>query len=158
VLDDEGRRRLEMAYREFGDDAWRAIHAYAGGRSEVADDAVAEAFAQAGRRLDEIRSLRPWVFRAAFRLAAAELVRVRRSVSIEGLETATPADADGREILGHLDRLSPRQRRAFVLRDVLGYSTREAADLLGSSEVSVRVHLHAARRRLRDVLEREDET
>jgi RNA polymerase sigma factor (sigma-70 family) len=157
VLDDEGRRRLEMAYREFGDEAWRAIHAYAGGRSEVADDAVAEAFAQAGRRLDQIRSLRPWVFRAAFRLATAELGRIRGLVPIEGFEGASAADAEGGEILDHLDGLSPRQRRVFVLRDVVGCSTVETADLLGATEVSVRVHLHAARRRLRNILHTEEE-
>ena len=34
-------------------------------------------------------------------------------------------------------RLSNSQRRAFVLRDLLGFSTREAAQLVGSSEVAV---------------------
>jgi RNA polymerase sigma-70 factor (ECF subfamily) len=156
VLDDEERRRLEMAYREFGEEAWRAILVYAGGRRDVADDAVAEAFAQAGRRLNEIRSLRPWVFRTAFRLARAELGRVRRMAPIEGVDAPAPPNADATDVLGHLDRLSPRQRRAFVLRDVMGCSTGEAAELLGSSEVSVRVHLHAARRRLRDLLRMEE--
>jgi RNA polymerase sigma-70 factor (ECF subfamily) len=155
VLDDAGRRRLEMAYREFGDDVWRAILAYAGGRREVADDAVAEAFAQAGRRLSEIRSLRPWVFRAAFRLARAELGRVRAVVPIEGVDTDVPAESDGLDVSDHLEHLTPRQRRVVVLRAVLGCSTRETAELLGSSEISVRVHLHAARRRLRGVLRTE---
>jgi RNA polymerase sigma-70 factor (ECF subfamily) len=156
VLDDEGRRRLEMAYREFGNDVWRAILAYAGGRRDVADDAVAEAFAQAGRRLKDIRSLRPWVFRAAFRLARAELGRVRGTIPLEGVDAAIAPATEVSDVLGHLDRLSPRQRRTFVLRDVLGCSTGETAELLGSSEISVRVHLHAARRRLRDVLRMED--
>ncbi len=44
------------------------------------------------------------------------------------------------------------QRRAFVLRDVLGFSSRETATLVGSSEVAVRVNLHAARRRLRELV------
>ena len=155
MLDDDGRRRLEMAYREFGDDVWRAILTYSGGRRDVADDTVAEAFAQAGRRLGEIRSLRPWVFRAAFRLARAELGRARETVPLEGVDAAIDPDADAPDVLDHLNRLSPRQRRAFVLRDVLGCSTRETAELLGSSEISVRVHLHGARRRLRDLLRTE---
>jgi RNA polymerase sigma-70 factor (ECF subfamily) len=156
VLDDEGRRRLEMAYREFGGDVWRAILAYAGGRVDVADDAVAEAFAQAGRRLRDIGSLRPWVFRAAFRIARAELGRVRRMVPLENADAEVTAEPDTARVLEQLDHLTPRQRRAFVLRDVLGCSTAETAELLGASEVSVRVHLHAARRRLRDVLQREE--
>ena len=158
MLDDEGRRRLESAYREFGGEVWRAIHAYAGRRREVADEAVAEAFAQAGRRLDEIRSLRPWIFRAAFRTATAELGRVRRDSPLTELN-AIPATEIGRpDILERLVELSPRQRRVFLLRDVLQYSTSETAELLGASEVGVRVHLHAARRRLRELLLMEGET
>ena len=52
-------------------------------------------------------------------------------------------------------RLSNAQRRAFVLRDVLGFPTREAAELARSSEIAIRVHLHAARRRLRELLQEE---
>jgi RNA polymerase sigma-70 factor (ECF subfamily) len=145
-----------MAYREFGDEAWRAIFAYTGSRREVADDAVAEAFVQAGRRLNEIRSLRPWVFRAAFRVAARELGSIRRTVPIDDADEPMAPLGGGRDVLDHLDRLSPRQRRVFVLRDVIGCSTHEVAELLRSSDISVRVHLHAARRRLRDLLASEE--
>jgi RNA polymerase sigma-70 factor, ECF subfamily len=152
VLDDEGRRRLEAAYREFGGEVWRAIMAYAGGRRDVADEAVAEAFAQAGRRLDSVRSLRPWVFRAAFRIASGELRRAGRSTSLAEADAMPVEDAYGTDLVERLAELSPRQRRVFLLRELLGYSTGETAELLGSSEVSVRVHLHAARRRLRELL------
>ena len=57
------------------------------------------------------------------------------------------------EILDLARSLTPSQRQAFILRDLFGYSTGEAADLLGSSEVAIRVHLHAARRRLRKAVE-----
>ncbi|MGH2528884.1 MAG: RNA polymerase sigma factor [Actinomycetota bacterium] len=157
MLDDEGRRRLESAYREFGSELWRAIHAFAGGRQDVADEAVAEAFAQAGRRVEAIRSLRPWIFRAAFRIASAELGRVRRASSLSEVGDAPAAEEGSGAILERLAGLSPRQRRVFLLRDVLGYSTRESAELLSVSDVSVRVHLHAARRRLRELLSTERE-
>jgi RNA polymerase sigma-70 factor (ECF subfamily) len=62
-------------------------------------------------------------------------------------------DPDLMELSRHL---TLAQRKAFVLRDVFGYSTAESAELIGSSEVSVRVHLHAARRRLRGMLEEVD--
>lgn len=152
MLDDEERRRLESAYRDFGGEVWRAIHAYAGGRRDVADEAVAEAFAQAGRRIEHIRSLRPWVFRAAFRIAAAELARRRHAAPLTELGDARELEDGSGDILDLLESLSPRQRRVFLLREILGFSTMESADLLGSSEVSVRVHLHAARRRLRESL------
>ncbi len=46
-------------------------------------------------------------------------------------------------------RLKPKQKAAFVLRDVEGYSVRETAVLLGCSENNVLVNLHLARKNLR---------
>ncbi|HZD80632.1 MAG TPA: RNA polymerase sigma factor [Actinomycetota bacterium] len=146
MLDEGSRRRLEGAYREYGAEVWRAIYAYSGGSRHIADEAVAEAFAQAGRGLDRIRDLRPWLFRAAFKIAAGEL-KQRPAPSLR-----PPAPQDGQGMMELLDlarSLTSAQRRAFALRDVLGFSSREAAKLMGTSEVAVRVHLHAAHRRLR---------
>jgi DNA-directed RNA polymerase specialized sigma24 family protein len=153
VLDDDDRARLEEAYRTFGDEVWRAIFAYAGGRRDIADEATSEAFAQAGRRLSRIRRLRPWLFTAAFKIAAGLLERK------PDMPLPTPegriADQDV-ELMDLTTHLTLAQRKAFVLRDVLGYTTAEASRLIGSSDVSVRVHLHAARRRLRAMLEEVD--
>lgn len=150
MLDEESRQRLERAYREYGADVWRAVYAYSGRRRDVADEAVAEAFAQAGRGVARIRDLRPWVFRAAFRIAAGELKR-----PAERPETlvAQPTEEGMTDLLDLVRVLTNAQRRALVLRDVLGFSGREAAVLMGSSEVAVRVHLHAARKRLRGLVE-----
>jgi len=152
VLDDDGRAGLEAVYRSSGEDLWRAILAFAGGRRDVADEVVAEAFAQAAGHLRSIRDLRPWLYRAAFKIAAGEL---KRRSSVPGPLPADRTSSDPafeEELIDMMDLvavLSPAQRRAFVLRELLGFSTSEAAGLLGSSEVSVRVHLHAARKRLR---------
>ncbi|MEO6082792.1 MAG: RNA polymerase subunit sigma-70 [Umezawaea sp.] len=47
-----------------------------------------------------------------------------------------------------LQRLPPRQTAALVLRDVLGYSTVEVADLLGTSPTAVKAALQRARARI----------
>lgn len=39
------REDIERVFRENGPDIWRAVYVYAGKRREIADDAVAEAFA-----------------------------------------------------------------------------------------------------------------
>jgi RNA polymerase sigma-70 factor (ECF subfamily) len=47
-----------------------------------------------------------------------------------------------------LEALTPTARAVLLLRDVFDYSTAEAAEAIGISEASVKVHLHRARRRM----------
>jgi RNA polymerase sigma-70 factor (ECF subfamily) len=51
-----------------------------------------------------------------------------------------------------IDELSEDHRRVFMLREVDGMSTADAAQALGVSEVVVKVRLHRARLALRDRL------
>ncbi|MFQ5633609.1 MAG: RNA polymerase sigma factor [bacterium] len=48
-----------------------------------------------------------------------------------------------------IDKLKPRQKAIYILRDVEGYSVRETANLVGCSENSVLANLHLARQNLR---------
>jgi len=49
-------------------------------------------------------------------------------------------------------RLSPRQRAAFVLREIEGFSTEEVSEMLGMRMSTVRNHVHAARQTLQEGL------
>ena len=65
----------------------------------------------------------------------------------EGVDS--PASITVEEVFRLLvDRLSPLQRAAVVLRELLGFSVREAAALLQTSEGAVKVAMHRARRTL----------
>lgn len=51
-----------------------------------------------------------------------------------------------------VDELPERLRMTFILRDIEGLSTREAADVLEISETAVKTRLHRARLQLRESL------
>jgi RNA polymerase sigma-70 factor (ECF subfamily) len=146
---------LESLYRDQGARVWRAVFAYAGSR-DVADDAVAEAFAQALRRGAAIRDPLAWIWRAAFRIAAGELKRRRAHVAsdYQGTYELTETRSD---LAASLAKLSPNQRAAVVLHHYAGYRSDEVAGIIGSTPAAVRVHLMRGRRRLRELLEEHDD-
>jgi DNA-directed RNA polymerase specialized sigma24 family protein len=150
-----GRRGdLERLFQEDGARIWRALVAYSGDR-EVASDALAEAFAQALARADGIRSPERWVWRAAFRIAAGELKERRHAHPASGVGVYDMPEPP-HDLIAALAKLSPKQRKALILRYYVGYSTRDVARILGSTTATVRVHLSQGRRRLRRLLEDDD--
>lgn len=52
-------------------------------------------------------------------------------------------------LMACLDGLSAREREVFLLRDIEDLNVEETARVVGSSAISVRVHLNAARRKVR---------
>jgi RNA polymerase sigma-70 factor (ECF subfamily) len=146
---------LERVYREHGARLWRAVFLTSRSR-EVADDAVAEAFAQALRRGSALRDPVAWVWRAAFRIAAGELKERRTTVPYGSEEQVAGMPEPFVDLWRALARLPPKQRASVVLADYAGWSHREVAHVLDSSVSAVGVHVHRARRRLRELLEDED--
>jgi RNA polymerase sigma-70 factor, ECF subfamily len=141
---------IERVYREQGARLWRAVFLSSGSR-EVADDAVAEAFAQALRRGRGVRDPVAWVWRAAFRIAAGEL-KERGSTGVYAEEQVTGLAEPFVDLWRALARLPLKQRASVVLADYAGWSHREIAVALGSSVSAVGVHVHRARKRLRVLL------
>src|SRR5437016_3806352 len=91
---------------------WRSLVGFAGD-PDVASDAVAEAFAQALARGDEIRDPEAWVWRVAFRVAARELQRQRRTHPSMP-ETSYGVPEPLVDVIDALKRISPNQRLAVV--------------------------------------------
>ena len=136
---------------------WRAVAVWSGS-SEVADEAVAEAFAQLVRRGDAVGDPAAWAWRAAFRIAAGELQRRRAEVRYEVGDVSLPAvhSEPVLDLMQALQHLSDQQRACVVLCDLLEYSAEEAGPLLHTSSATVRVQRMRARRRLRALLEVKD--
>jgi len=150
--------RVRVAYDEVRAPLWRALVAWSAD-PDVANESVAEAFAQLLRRGPGVRDPAAWVWRAAFRIAAGDLKR-RRLAAGPGDDVLTwlPAATrrlpdDAVDLVRALAQLSDQQRRCVALVDVAGHTAPSAAALLGTSAATVRVQLMRARRRLRTLLD-----
>ena len=145
--------RVERVYREHAPRVWRAVFAYSGDR-EIANDAVAEAFAQVLRQGDAVRDPLAWVWTAALHVATDEL---RRRQHFGDLPPDGQYDApEASPVEAALAQLSPAQRAAVVLHYFGGFRLIDIAEIAGISKATVGVHLTRARRRLRKLLEAHD--
>ncbi|HWA72938.1 MAG TPA: sigma-70 family RNA polymerase sigma factor [Polyangiaceae bacterium] len=126
---------------------------------DVVQDTLARAFyALAG--LERMPPLRPWLFRIAHngavdRLRSYEhrMAEPLEALSELGSEQAGPEEALAREqatalAISRFSELPPQQRSAVILKDVLGHSVEEIAELLELAVPAVKASLHRGRKRL----------
>lgn len=136
--------------------AWRLV----GGDDAAAQDVAQEAFASAYRALGGFRaeaSLGTWFYRILVRKAHShrrwQAVRARWNGEDRDPPDPAPAapgdPALRRRIADALGALSQRQREAFILVHMEGFTVKETAGLMGSREGTVKSHLHRALRHLR---------
>lgn len=146
-----------------------------------AEDVTQQTFLSLVEHLNGFRgesAVAGWVLRIAAN-HALKLLRKRRGLPTVPLAEADPDDgyadvphpefiapwrddpadlAHRHEVRELVDRalagLDDKHRAVFVLRDVEGFSVREAADVLGISEANVKVRLLRARLGLREALTR----
>lgn len=146
----EIRGGVEALYRSDGARLWSAVRGYTGDRG-VADDAVAEAFAQLIRRGDEVRNPGAWVWTTAFRVAARETQQRRATVPDPPDTAYDPAMSDQR-VLSAIAQLSDRQRASVILHYYADRPIKEVAEILATTTAAVSVHLFRARKNLRALL------
>jgi RNA polymerase sigma-70 factor, ECF subfamily len=146
-------RTLSDLFAREADGVYRTLLAFTGGRAAVAEEATAEAFARALAQGDRLRDPLAWIYRVAFRVAIDELRREGARSPEPGGQVPGP-ELDG--LIEALRQLSPNQRAAVVLRYVLDLDPHEVAHRMGTATPTVRVHLHRARKRLRELLGTEE--
>lgn len=160
----ERRRRFDVLFASYSSDVvayctWRAPSA------SDAQDAVAEVFLTAWRRLDELPegdAARVWLYATARRVMANQRRSSRRRVALherlahEAASVPPESHVPSREeALVHdaLRRLGPRDREVLLLAEWEGLSPAEIAVVLGCLTVTARGRLHRARHRFRVAFE-----
>jgi len=136
------------------------------GNIEDAKDVTQEVFLKVHRSLGSLdggRDPSAWLYRVTVN-AVTDLLRKRRpSMPLPEIEPAgshpTPErellDAERRRLaLEALAQLPLKERSAVVLRDIEGLSTAEVAEVLGTSEATVRSQVSIARGKLRRIIDR----
>ncbi len=144
------------------------------GRPDEAEDVLQETFIAACEKIKDFKGrsqLGTWLYRIATNNGLMHLRRRRPTVSLEEVDETginveprllqrwpeDPASAvDAAELRAVMEEainaLPETLRLAFVLRDIEGLSTREAAEVLGISPTALKVRLHRARLLLRERL------
>jgi RNA polymerase sigma-70 factor, ECF subfamily len=165
-MDVTRKERFEMLFRA----NYAAVRGYALRRTspELAQDAVAETFLVAWRRLDDVPGdALPWLFGVARRVLANQRRSAGRGAALveRAAVAAAPAASDPHDAVGEaeavrqaLASLSERDREALMLVAWHGLSGARAARAAGCSRAAFEVRLHRARRRLATLLDAVERT
>jgi RNA polymerase sigma-70 factor (ECF subfamily) len=160
----ESRRRFLELVAEIRPELHRYCARMVGSIAD-GEDVVQDALARAYYALPEMETmppLRPWLFRIAHHRALDHLkrydVRMREPLDAEREDAGAAPDPDDalaqeeatRAAITRFVDLAPAQRSAVVLKDVLGHSLEEIANLLDLTLPAVKAALHRGRERLRE--------
>ena len=140
--------------------AWRLL-----GRPEDAQDASQEVFLRAFRylhRFDPGRPFEPWLMKMTVNVChdlgkkRTPYVELDPDLLRGGRDPHDELHSEEQKKILYkaLQELPEKERGAVVLRDIEGFSTAEVAEILGSSEPTVRSQISTARLKIRKAVQR----
>ena len=128
-----------------------------------AEDAAQEVFVRLhkhGLGFANEAVLNAWLYRVTVNLCVDRARRRKRWEELPDLasgeasaEASAIREEDKERLMKALAKLAPKERAAVVLREIEGLSTAEAAQILGSSEGTIRSQISKALDHLRRILE-----
>jgi RNA polymerase sigma-70 factor (ECF subfamily) len=160
---------FEVLMRRYNQRVYRAVRSLLRDDHEV-EDAMQQAWLSAFSHLDQFQgasAFSTWLTRIALNEG---LARIRHKTRLAPADEPAEEDDEvmrsplhdpeqraadrelGRMVEQAVDALPDRYRSVFMLREIEGMSTADAATALGVSEEVVKVRLHRARLALRDLL------
>lgn len=132
----------------------------------IAEDVVQEALLRAWKSLDALRedaAAKPWLLTIVRRENARWFERRRlETVDVDDLTPAQEAiiaethDQKLDDVREAIFRLDDEYREPLVLQVLMGYSTKEIAELMELKQGAVLTRLHRARHKLKDAMHRDE--
>jgi len=168
----EGR---EEAFRELVEKYQRRVYSIAyhllsnyHTASEIAQEAFLRVFRNIGR-FDVRKNFYTWLYQITVNLCIDRLRRRSHGKTVDlnavgGLASPGPRDLSegcertetSRRVHEALDRLQPNYKAVLTLRDIMGHSCEEIAEIVGCTSATVRWRLFRARQLFRTIWEGED--
>lgn len=153
---------FETFFREESDRVFRALWLVTGSRTE-AEEITQDAFLLAWERwahVAEMENATGYVYRCAmnlFRRRYRRGVLAARKMARTALRADEFSSADDREVVrATLSTLTPRQRAAIVMTELLSFTSEEAGEVLGIRPGTVRTLVSQGRKAFRVALEDDD--
>jgi len=142
--------------------AWRLL-----GSMEDAEDAAQEVFLRAFRflhRFDSRRRFEPWLIRMTVNVCR-DIGRKKQQYPTVAFDferlraggdphSELSSEEQRQSLYAALAELPEKEKSAVVLRDIEGFSTAEVAEILGSSEATVRSQISTERIKIRKAIQR----
>jgi RNA polymerase sigma-70 factor, ECF subfamily len=155
----KGSESFEAFFDEQHADLFGALYLITRNRHE-ADEIMQDAFLNLWERWEKVSSLADpvgYLYRTALNLFRKRWRRA--SLSLKRSAGLAPRDDEIAliemrvDVIRAMGPLSPRQRAAIVLTDLLGYSSEEAGSMMGIAPATVRMHASRGRAALASTLE-----
>jgi RNA polymerase sigma-70 factor (ECF subfamily) len=141
----------------------------------VADDLIQETFLRVQQNIESLRDaskLSSWIFRIAYNLCQDHFRQLKISRKEERIDQEETEDFKealvqkgpdiqkeleqrqmGECVQNQINLLPETPRTVLILFDIMEFSHQEIADILGITVKNVKVRLHRARNKLKDILE-----
>jgi RNA polymerase sigma-70 factor (ECF subfamily) len=145
-------------YSRHARDVWRYALGLSGDPS-TADDLTAEAFARIWEARGELRvaTAKAYLLAIVRNLFLSQWRRASRQTALDESLAERGVDFEAREraaqMLRALQHLTPQERSLLLLRAEEGLSYAEMAEITGATEGALRLAVHRARARLKELME-----
>jgi RNA polymerase sigma-70 factor, ECF subfamily len=155
----KGSESFEVFFVEQHVDLFGALYLITRNRCE-AEEIMQDAFLNLWERWEKVSSLEDpvgYLYRTALNLFRKRWRRaslaVRRNAGLAARDDEIAQIEMRVDVIRAMGPLSPRQRAAIVLTDLLGYSSEEAGSMMGIAAATVRMHASRGRATLASTLE-----